>query len=63
MSDVAERVTAWVQGWFTKMCLQYCGRDYGSETRNQYFFYRRVYEMTAEQAWAEVHKSNRLFNR
>lgn len=38
--------------WFTQMALKYCGRDYGSAKLNRYFFYRKVYHMTASEAWS-----------
>lgn len=40
--------------WFTAMALKYCGRTYGTVGRDQYFFYRRCYQMTALQAYQET---------
>lgn len=60
--SVAERVReVLTTSWFTSMALQYCGKDYGSEETNQYFFYRTVYKMTAEQALKEVRSSRRAW--
>ncbi len=58
--SVAENVMSVLQGWFTKMAIQHCGKDYGSEARNQYFFYRKVYNMSADEAWGRVKQSRPL---
>ncbi len=42
--------------WFTLMAIKHCGKDYGSERLNQYFFYRKVYHMTANEAFLKVGK-------
>ena len=60
MSWVAERVQEVLSDWFTQMSQKYCGKDYGSERRNQYFVYRTVYKMTASQALHEVNKSREV---
>lgn len=42
--------------WFATMAIRHCGKNYGSERRNQYFFYRKVYRMEASAALREVNK-------
>lgn len=48
------QIGGWIsESWFHRMALQYCGRTYGSEWRNAYFFYRAVYGMTASEAFEQ----------
>lgn len=62
MSWLAERVQdVLLNRWFTQMAIQHCGKDYGSEERNQYFFYRTVYKMNADAALREVRKFRASF--
>lgn len=42
--------------WMRQMCLTHCGKDYGSEFANAYFFYRVVYHMQALEAYREAKK-------
>ena len=63
-SSMADRVYAvLISGWFTQMAIGHCGKDYGSDERNQYFFYRKAYHMTASEALREVRKFRRLHAR
>lgn len=53
--SIAERVKeVLTTSWFTRMALQHCGKDYGTEARNQYFFYRTVYKLSAATALQRV---------
>jgi hypothetical protein len=55
MSFVEQRIRdVLLGGWFTRMAIRYCGKDYGDERINQYRFYRTVYGMEAARAWHEV---------
>lgn len=54
MNDTGQRIAALLQTWFTRMAIRHCGRDYGSERRNAYFFYRKVYQMSALETWETI---------
>lgn len=40
----------WSNSWMQEMSIKHCGKDYGSEFLNAYFFYRAVYHMVAVEA-------------
>jgi hypothetical protein len=48
------RLSAILSGWFTRMAIKHCGRDYGDERLNAYHFYRRVYGLTAIEAFTAI---------
>jgi len=44
-------VTIDFSSWFRQMALKYTGREHLTMRQNAYFFFRKVYQMPASEAW------------